>query len=225
MVEGGVVLAAAEQEHPLALRCEGPQRTSGVADLPTGLVHVDDGGVSHQSAQDVELVLPVLSQLPQQGVGLRLGQRQLTEEAQHGAGLVEGNADDVHEEGQHDQDFNAILAARRDAGDAWLLAAGLGEDTVADAHGPAVFQAPHRSFADQCTVVVADAVGINVFGPSGVGELQLGWPTAWRFLATTLAAASAFHFGLHAVGRRWRFRRRLRAHPALALSGSYWASL
>lgn len=69
------------------------------AHLPSRLVHVNDGGMSNQGTQRVELVVPILRQLPQQGVRLRFGQRQLIEESQHGTGFVQGDANGVHQEG------------------------------------------------------------------------------------------------------------------------------
>jgi hypothetical protein len=64
-------------------------------------------------------------------------------------------------------------------------------------------------------IPVADAVRINVFGPFGVGKLQFGRPTPWRFLVPALAPA-AFFFRIQAVVRRRCFcrRRRGRAHVA-----------
>jgi hypothetical protein len=64
-------------------------------------------------------------------------------------------------------------------------------------------------------IPLVDAVGINVFRPFGVGKLQLGRPTPWRFLATALAT-TAFLFSLQAVGRSccFRGRRRDRARAA-----------
>src|SRR5207249_3140411 len=115
-----------------------------------------------------------------------------------GTGLVERNTDHVHQEGKHHQDFDAILAARRHAGDAWLLTAGGGKDAVADAHGPAIFQTPHRPLADQLAIAVADTVGIDVFGAIGLGKLQRRRRAPWRFLAATSAPAAALFFGSEA---------------------------
>src|ERR1041384_6655479 len=77
----------------------------------------------------------MLRQLPQQGIGLGLRQRQLTEEPQHGTRLVERDADEVHQKGEHHQNLDAVLATRRDAGNAWLLAIGTGMDAITDTHG------------------------------------------------------------------------------------------
>ena len=95
-----VVLAAAEPKYPLQLGREGPQRTALGADLPAGFIQVDHGGVSDQAAQQVEFPVPVLGQLPQQRIGLRPGERQLTEEGQHLASLAQRDADDVHQVGR-----------------------------------------------------------------------------------------------------------------------------
>ena len=98
--------------------------------------------MSDQTAQQVEFSVPVLGQLPQQRIGLRPGERQLTEEAQHLASLAQRDADDVHQERQRHQDLDAIFAAGRNAANARLLTIGTGEKAIADEHGPAVFQPP-----------------------------------------------------------------------------------
>lgn len=94
------------------------KRASRRANFPAGLVQVDDRGVRDQVAQVVELALPVLGQLPRQGIGLRLRRRQLAEEAEHLTGLVDRDADDVDQEGQHDQNLDAVFTTPRDAGNA-----------------------------------------------------------------------------------------------------------
>ena len=62
------------------------------------------------------------------------------------------------------------------------LAAGTGEDAIADEHGPAVFQPPHGPLPHQVAIAAADARRINVLEPFGVGEFQFGRPTSRRFL-------------------------------------------
>src|SRR5712692_893991 len=200
-IQRGVILVATEQKQPLAIGGEGPQRTTLVADFPAGLVHVDDGGVGNQLAQSVELLIPVMGQLPQQRIGLRFGQRQLTKETEHGTSFVQRNANDVDQEGEHHQDFDAVFAAWRDAGDAWFGATSSGEDAIADAHGPAVFEAPDGAFADELAIFVSDAVGIDVFGAIGVGEFEGGGFASRRFFAASAFALSAtFFFGVEAIG-------------------------
>jgi len=79
---------------------------------PTGLIQVNHRGVREQVAQKVEFSFSVLGQLPQQGVRLRLGQRQPAKEAQERTGLVQRDANDVHQVGQHHQNFQAVFTAR-----------------------------------------------------------------------------------------------------------------
>jgi hypothetical protein len=130
--------------------------------------------MSNQGAQRVELVVPVLRQLAQQGVRLRLGQRQLTEESQYRAGFVQGNANEVHQEGEHNQDFDAVLATRRNAGDARFIAVRPDEDAIANAHRFAIFDTPHGAFPHTLAIAVTHAIGINIPKLLGVGEFGRG---------------------------------------------------
>src|SRR5262249_33530855 len=198
-VQGGIVLVAAEQEDALPLRRERPQRAAFAPDAPTRLIQGDHCGAGDQVAQEVELPVPVLRQLAQQGVGLGLGQRQPTEERQDRAGLVQRDADDVHQEGQHHQDLDAVLAAGRDAGDARLGGAGAGEQAVTDQYRSAIDQAPDGTFTDQVAVAVADTFRIEVLQALRLREFQLGWATTRRSLAPPSALA-ALGFRVQAVG-------------------------
>jgi hypothetical protein len=151
-----------------------------------------------QLAGRVELPLPVAGPLPQQGARLRAAQRQPAEERQHRAGLGQGQADDVGQEGQHHQDLAAILAARGDAGDRRFGAAGPAEQAVADQHGAALAQPPDRAPAKLLAVGPGHAVGVDVLETLGRGELQFGRPTPRRFLAA-LAGPAALFFRPEAV--------------------------
>ena len=108
----------------------------------------------------------------QQRIGLRFGEGQLTKKGQHRTGLVQRKADDVHQERQHHQNLKAVLTTRRDAGNAWLRAAGAGEDAVTDPHRSAVVQPPHRPFTDQLAITAADPRGIDVFEALGLGDVR-----------------------------------------------------
>jgi hypothetical protein len=138
--------------------------------------------------------------LAQQGVGLRLGQRQLAEEPQHRTGLVQGHTDDVHQEGQHHQDFQTVFAAGRDARDARLVAPGASEDAIANPHGAALFQPPHGPLADQPALRAADPGGIDVPSAFRLGEFQDGRAPAGGFLASS-ASLPTLGFRIDTVGR------------------------
>src|ERR1019366_6784920 len=112
-------------------------------------------------------------------IGLRLRQWQLTEEPKHRTGFVQGDADEVHQEGEHDQDFDAVFAPRRNAGDARFFTVRPGEDAIADAHAFAVFDTPHRAFPHQLAIAVTHAVRINIAKLRGVGEFDRGRLTPW----------------------------------------------
>jgi hypothetical protein len=135
--------------------------------------------MSNQGAQGAELVVPVLRQLPQQSIRLRLGQRQLTEESKHGTRLVERDANEVHQKGEHHQDFDAVLATRRDAGDARFFIVRPDEDAIANTHRFAVFDTPHRAFPHQLAIAVTHTVRINIPKLLGVGEFDHGRLTPW----------------------------------------------
>src|SRR5579859_166679 len=213
LVERGVVLVAAEQKHPLQLRRERPQRTPLVAHLPTRLIHGYDGSAGNQSAQQIKFVLPVPRQLPQQGVRLRFGQRQLTKESQHGTSLVQRNADAVHQKCQHHQDFDAVFTTRRHAGNGWLGATRAGKNAITHQAGAAVFQSPHGALTHQLTIGVPHASRIDILVALRVGKLHLARPPARGFLllAASLAVLSPLGFRIHAVGSGRGRRTRTRA--------------
>src|SRR2546422_10121557 len=123
-------------------------------------------------------------QLPEQRVGLRFAQGQLAEELHPRARLVERDADEVNQERERDKDLDAVLATRRDAGNAWLLAVGSRVDAIADANGLAVFDAPHGSFAHELALAFGDAIGKNIYLALSGGELHFGRLPARRFLAS-----------------------------------------
>ena len=51
---------------------------------------------------DAQMMATALRQLPQQRISLRLGQRQLTKEVEHGTRFVERDADQVNQKSEHD---------------------------------------------------------------------------------------------------------------------------
>ena len=80
--------------------------------------------VGHQRAEVVELLVPVPRQLMQQGVGLGLAQLQLLEEVEHQSGLVEGEADDVDQVGDGEDNLQGKFAVAEHTGDLPVLVLG-----------------------------------------------------------------------------------------------------
>ena len=100
--------------------------------------------VGQQRTQHLELVLPVPGQMLQQRVGLRFAQRQILQELQQQTDFVEGQADDINEVGDLDDDLHAEFTAAEHAGNLAIVVLGAAIDLVSDQDGPALFQTPHR---------------------------------------------------------------------------------
>jgi len=184
-----------------------PQRTSLVTHLPARFIHVHHCGMDEQLADRLEFRLPMLRQLPQQGIGLGPLQRQVAKELQYLAGLGQRDADHVHQKCQHDEDFHAVFTTRRDAGDASFVTVRPTKDAIADEHRMAVFQPPDGPLADEAAVFLPDIEWIYVLDAFRVGKFEMGGtPTARLLLALSFAAP--LFLGFDAVPRRVRRCRR-----------------
>jgi hypothetical protein len=103
---------------------------------------------------------------------LALLYRELAEETQHGAGLVQRDADHIRQECQHDQNFNAKFTAWRNARDVPLFASGGAKYTIADEYGAAILQSPHHPLADQPAIIGPGIWRKNVQDRLGFGKFQ-----------------------------------------------------
>ena len=121
------------------------------------------------------------------------------EKPKHLTGFIERDADEVHQERQHNQDLDAVLAARRDAGNAWLYAVRAGENAIAHTHRFAIDQAPDGTFTHQLAIGAANAIGINIVHPIRLGKLQFGRCATRGFLAAA-PTSSSLVFRMHTIG-------------------------
>ena len=175
LVERRVILAAAELQDRVQRRLQRPQRAAFRVDLPTRLVEVDHRRQGDQLAQGVEVRLPVPSQLIQQRVGLRLLDRQPTEELQQRAGLVERHPHDVHQVGHEHHDLQTVLAARQQAGHGRSVAAMFAPmHAIRDTHRSPVDDPPRHTRPSQHALAGFGLRGKHVLESRRLRQLVLG---------------------------------------------------
>jgi len=68
---------------------------------------------------------------------------QVLEEVQQGANLVEGQAHDIDEKGNLQDEFDAEFTAAQEPGNFAIPVVGAAMDVVSDQHRAAIFQSPH----------------------------------------------------------------------------------
>src|SRR5205814_10578250 len=95
------VLVHAEEQHASLLRKNGPD----AVDAPTGFVGMHHHRVGQERAQHIKLLLPMPGQLPQQRIRLAFAEPKILQELQHLTNLVKGQADDINEVGNLDDDL------------------------------------------------------------------------------------------------------------------------
>ena len=173
-------------------RAEDPRVARPFADLPTGLVDVENRRPGHQFGNRVVFHLPVRGQLEKQRVGLRLRQFQPREKGENPARLVDRHARPVDEICQRDENLKTVFAFsianavdRRKIGRIGLI-----EDAIVDVLGLAVDQPPHKLLPAQHTSLPNGTVPIEIKMLRCLLGLRFFRPSAGRFLAPLFAMLS-----------------------------------
>src|SRR5208282_6056176 len=100
-------------------------------------------------------------QLLEQSVGLRLSQFQVLEKVEYETNFVEGQADDIDQIGDGNDDLHAEFAAAQYAGDLAVAVVWTAIDVVSDQHGATMLQPPDRTHVGPLTLALVDTVGPN----------------------------------------------------------------
>ncbi len=157
----------AEEQYPHLLREKGPH----AVDAPARLIGMHYQRVGQQQAQQLEFLFPLPRQLVQQGVGLRLPQRQVLEEVHQQAYFVEGKADHVHLVGNGQHDLRPELAAAEDARNLAVLVLRAAINVIGHQDRLAVFQPPCHPRVRQPAICLPHPSREDFLGSHGLSDL------------------------------------------------------
>src|SRR5271156_4712061 len=113
----------------------------------------------------------MLGQALQQRVSLRFAQGQVLQKLQSEAHFVEGQADDINEVSDLQNDLHAEFAAAEHAGDLAITVAWTAIDLVSDQDGPAFFETPNGPSVRELAILLGHAFGITRLGKFGQLDL------------------------------------------------------
>ncbi len=113
---------------------------------------------------------------------MRFAEPKILQELQHLTNFVKGQADDINEVSNLDDDLQTEFTSAQDAWDDAVLIVGAAIDFVGDDEGSSVFQAPYGPSMRKTAVRFGHAIGKTLLG--AFGQLE--------FVGVAESATSAF---------------------------------